>query len=285
MKECVNMQRVTGVIIMLIPLLVAVPSRSQAGAGGDIAAVKHVEQSMGSAMVAGDMEALKQIYADDFAAIGSDGTLVTKTALLSYVGSSRDRLEWFADGPIDVEVFGDVALAQGLVEEKRSSGSGREADSRSVWQDLLEKRGGRWVVRRSAGTKVASGRRRDRDPAVVAVIENFENRLGKAMVANNLDQIARAYADDWVTVTATGKVFTKGELLQDFRSGNHKLLSFQNGPMNVQVFGDVAVVQTSVAEKRMQDGKNISGLFAFMDLLERRGGHWVIVRTSATRTA
>jgi hypothetical protein len=53
--------------------------------------------------------------------------------------------------------------------------------------------------------------------------------------------------------------------------------------MNVQVLGDVALVQTSVTEKRIQDGKDISGQFVFMDLLKKRAGLWVIVRTLATR--
>jgi len=60
-------------------------------------------------------------------------------------------------------------------------------------------------------------------------------------------------------------------------------MAFENGPMNVQVLGDVALVQTSVTEKRIQDGKDISGQFVFMDLLKKRAGLWVIVRTLATR--
>jgi ketosteroid isomerase-like protein len=78
-------------------------------------------------------------------------------------------------------------------------------------------------------------------------------------------------------------VFTKEGLLSDFKSGKHKLVSFENGPMNVQVLGNVAVVLASVNEKRTQDGKDISGQFVFMDLLEKREGRWVIVRTEGAR--
>jgi len=53
----------------------------------------------------------------------------------------------------------------------------------------------------------------------------------------------------------------------------------------VQVFGDVAAVQASVTEKTIQDGKDISGQFVFMDLLKKRGGRWVIVRTAGARVA
>ena len=77
----------------------------------------------------------------------------------------------------------------------------------------------------------------------------------------------------------------KESLLDDFKSGKHKLVSFENGPMDVQAMGDVAVVQASVTEKRTQDGKDISGQFVFMDLLKRRAGKWVIVRTLACRVS
>ena len=53
--------------------------------------------------------------------------------------------------------------------------------------------------------------------------------------------------------------------------------------MDVQVIGDAAVVQASVSEKRIQDGKDISGQFVFIDLLKKRGGKWVIVRTSGAK--
>ena len=46
---------------------------------------------------------------------------------------------------------------------------------------------------------------------------------------------------------------TKKDLLSDFESSHHKLESFGNGPMDVQVFGNVAVVHAGVAEKRIQD--------------------------------
>ena len=49
--------------------------------------------------------------------------------------------------------------------------------------------------------------------------------------------------------------------------------------------GDVDVVQASVKEKRIQDGKDISGEFVFMDLLKKRAGKWVIVRTLGARVS
>jgi ketosteroid isomerase-like protein len=285
LEDYANMRHTMGIVIVLISLLAANPLRSQTTEISDVDAIKQVEQTIGSAMVACDVGKLNQIYADNFAAIGSDGKLVTKGTLLANVESLHDKLQWFENGPVDVQVFGTFALAQGFVKEIRHQ-NGKDTNNQSLWQDILERHEGKWVVWRSAGAKVVVAGRlstQTEDPAEVAAIQEFENDLGNTMVGNNLEKINRAYADDWATITSTGELFTKEGLLEDFRSGNHKLRAFENGPINVRVLGDVALVQTSVTEKRIQDGKDISGLFIFMDLLKKREGKWVIVRTLAAR--
>jgi hypothetical protein len=78
-------------------------------------------------------------------------------------------------------------------------------------------------------------------------------------------------------------MFTKKDILADFESFHDKLESFENGPMDVQVFGNVAVVHGGVTEKRIRDGKDTSGEFVWMDLLEKRAGKWVVVRSAGAR--
>jgi ketosteroid isomerase-like protein len=128
-------------VVVLIDLIAFIPSQTQAKDTSDVEAVKQVEQTMGSAMVAGDVEKLNQIYADDFATIGSDGKVITKETLLSDFESFHDKLEWFENGPMDVQVFGNVAVAQGSVKEKRSR-NGKDTSGEFAWMDLLEQRAG-----------------------------------------------------------------------------------------------------------------------------------------------
>jgi ketosteroid isomerase-like protein len=279
------MRRTTSMVIVLISLMASIPSKTQAKDTSDVDAVKQVEQTMGTAMVAGDVDKLNQIYADNFATIGSDGKVVTKETLLTDFASFHDKLEWFENGPMDVQVFGNVAVAQGSVKEKRSR-NGKDTSGEFAWMDLLEKRAGKWVVVRSAAARVVladSSKSQSQDPMVVESIKQFEQEIGDAMVARNIEKLDQTYGDDWATIGSSGKIFTKESLLDDFKSGNHKLVSFENGPMDVRVLGDVAVVQACVKEKRIQDGKDISGEFVFMDLLKKRAGKWVIVRTLGAR--
>src|SRR5438445_72114 len=121
------------------------------------------------------------------------------------------------------------------------------------------------------------------DPAVVDAVKQVAQDMGDAMVAVDVDKLNQIFADDWAAVDSSGKIFTKESLLSDFKSGKHKLESFEIGPVDVQVFGDVAVAQGSVKEKRTHRGQDTSGQFVFMDLLKKRGDKWVIVRTLGAR--
>jgi len=280
------MRRTTSIVIVLISLLTQIPSQAQSKSA-DIDAVKQVEQDMGRAMIAGDTSKLIQIYADDFAIFGSSGKMITKQDLVSDFESFHDKLEWYENGPIDVQVFGNVAVAQGFVKEKRKR-NGKDTSGEFAWMDLLEKRAGKWVVVNSAAARVVSAEWPEaefKNPVGVETIRRFEQGVGDAMVARDVDELNQTYADDWATVDSSGKLFNKESLLSDFKSGKHKLVSFETGPMDVQVLGNVAVAQASVTEKRIQGGKNISGQFVFMDLLEKRSGKWVIVRTLGARVS
>src|SRR5262249_36980260 len=73
----------------------------------DVAAVRQIGQDMGDAMVAGDIEKLNEIFADDWATIDSSGKIFTKEPLLTDFKSFHDKLEWFENGAIDVQVFGN----------------------------------------------------------------------------------------------------------------------------------------------------------------------------------
>jgi ketosteroid isomerase-like protein len=122
-----------------------------------------------------------------------------------------------------------------------------------------------------------------KDPALIDAIKQVEQDMGDAMVAGDINKLSQLYADDFATIQSSGKIITKKDLPSDFESFHDRLEWFENGPMDVQVFGNVAMAQASVKEKRSLKGKDTSGEFAWMDLREKRAGKWVIVRTLSTR--
>ena len=122
-----------------------------------------------------------------------------------------------------------------------------------------------------------------KDSTVVGTLKQLERDLGDAMVAVDIDKLNQIFADDWESIGTSGKVYTKESVVRDLKSGKDKRESIEIGSMDVQVFGDVAAAHGSVTEKRSWDGKDTSGEFVWMDLFEKRGGKWVIVRSAGAR--
>ena len=242
----------------------------------DIEAVKQVELDLGNFQISGDFDKYGQLWADDFAMVGSSGNVVDKKKLLS--AGFPDKLQWFETGPMDIQVFGNVALGQGVVREKRNE-NGKVTNPQLVWGDLLEKRAGKWVVVRTLSGDLPDSPKAVPDPSAAEEIKKLEQDIGDAMVAVDLEKLNQAYADDWAAVGSSGKLYRKQGLLDDFKSGEYKLVWFELGAMNVQAFGDIAVVQAGVKEKTIVDGKDINRQVAFLDLFEKRSGSWVMVRS------
>jgi ketosteroid isomerase-like protein len=136
-----------------------------------------------------------------------------------------------------------------------------------------------WVGVASAGLAQAQWN----DPAVVETLKQIERDMGQAMVAADIEKLNRIFADDWTSIGASGAVVTKERMLSNFKSGVHRLEAFELGPMDVQVKANVAVVHGSVTEKRTQAGKDVSGEYVWMDLIEKRNGTWVVVRSAGAK--
>lgn len=133
------------------------------------------------------------------------------------------------------------------------------------------------------GVVLASPPQPSKDPTDINAITQLEQDMGNAMVRADIDKLKQMYADDFATIGSSGKTITKKDLLSDFESFHDKLVSFENGPIDVQVFGNVAVAHGSTTEKRIRDGKDASGEFVWTDLLEKRAGKWVVVRSAGAR--
>ena len=135
------------------------------------------------------------------------------------------------------------------------------------------------VLAKSSEAAVAS------DANDIAVIKQIEKDMGDAMVAVDIDKLRQIFADDWVTTVPVGKmaIVTKESILRDFKSGNDKLEAFELGPIDVQVFGNIAIAHGASTEKRTRNGQDASGKFVWMDILEKRAGKWVVVKGAGGR--
>jgi hypothetical protein len=123
----------------------------------------------------------------------------------------------------------------------------------------------------------------DPDRAEVETLKRMGQQMGDAMVARDVATLDRMFADDWASIGPSGKSATKESVLEGFKSGSDTLDSFVLGPMDVLVLGNIASVKGTVKETRHHGDKDASGEFVYMGLLEKRGGTWVVIRSSGKR--
>jgi uncharacterized protein (TIGR02246 family) len=119
-------------------------------------------------------------------------------------------------------------------------------------------------------------------PSVAETVKQLEHDWVDAQKAGDADKLGQILADDWVAIgygSNSGGRQTKKAYLADLKSGASKVESFEFGPMDVKVLGNVAVVQGSDTEKSTTKGKDSSGKYVWMDVFVKRDGKWVAVRS------
>jgi ketosteroid isomerase-like protein len=134
-----------------------------------------------------------------------------------------------------------------------------------------------------AGLVFAQGSKAPSEDASVAdTLKQQAQDFGDAIKDVDIDKLNQILADDWSSLGSSGRILTRVGFLSDLKSGNHKLESFEIGPMDVKVLDDVAVVQGTVTEKRTDRGQDTSGHGSWMDVCVKRGDKWVIVRSHSS---
>ena len=114
-------------------------------------------------------------------------------------------------------------------------------------------------------------------------LKQLERDWSDAQKTADIDKLNQIVADDWAGIGSDGSKSTKKQFLADVKSGSNKLESFEIGPMDVKMLGNIAVVQGSDTEKSSNKGKDTSGKWAWMDVFVKRDGKWQAVRSQSAR--
>jgi hypothetical protein len=122
------------------------------------------------------------------------------------------------------------------------------------------------------------------DQHVADTLKQLAQDWGDAEKVLDTERLSQIVAPDWRALGTKGGVVTRERFLADVKSGRNKLVSFELGPQDVKMVSDeIAVVQGSVTETRMLDGKDRGGQFVFMDVFVKRGDAWVVVRSAGAQ--
>jgi len=89
----------------------------------------------------------------------------------------------------------------------------------------------------------------------------------RALMNADIDALERIFADDYVQYDASGKAFTKQEVLDNLRSGAVRYPSIVSTGRRVRLFGEMAIVHGSEADEVETDGKRFPVRYLFMDVV------------------
>ena len=106
-------------------------------------AIRKVEKEWAEALVKRDAAAIARIESPDWTLADPDGNLVTKATADANLKSGAVAFESVHNDEMNVRVFGDTAIAYGLVTEKMTL-QGKDASGQFRFTDVFIKREGRW---------------------------------------------------------------------------------------------------------------------------------------------
>ena len=99
----------------------------------------------------------------------------------------------------------------------------------------------------------------------------------RALMAADVDALARIFADDYVQYDPTGKPFSRREVLDALRSGEVRYPSIVSTGRSVRWFGDMAIVHGSERDEVEANGRRFNVRYLYMDVVCKRDGRWQIV--------
>lgn len=113
------------------------------------------------------------------------------------------------------------------------------------------------------------------------------NKVTDQVIAARLKGDANSYekllADDYTAIRGDGKLTTKAQEIENFKSGATKDESLDVRDQKIRVYGDTAVVTALFSFKGTVNGKPVSGDFRTTRVWVKQDGNWKLVAFQGTR--
>jgi ketosteroid isomerase-like protein len=114
-------------------------------------------------------------------------------------------------------------------------------------------------------------------------VEAVEDQWREAMLNNNVADMDKLLADDYIAITANGTIETKAQALALRKAGTLRVTKLELNDIKIRIYGDTAVV-TSRAEINGTNGaSDISGHYRYTRVYNYSRGTWRIVSFEASR--
>jgi uncharacterized protein (TIGR02246 family) len=100
----------------------------------------------------------------------------------------------------------------------------------------------------------------------------------RALIAADLAELARIFADDYVQYDETGRSFSKQDVINNLKSGAIRYLSMNSTGRGIRMLStDIAIVHGSEDDEVERNRRRSAVRYIYMDVVVKRAGKWQIV--------
>jgi hypothetical protein len=115
------------------------------------------------------------------------------------------------------------------------------------------------------------------------IIRLFEDG-DRALIAGDLAELSRIFADDYIQYDEAGRPSTKQEILNNLESGSIRYISVVSTGRRIRLLGeDAAIVHGSEEDELEQAGKRFLVRYLYMDAVVKSDGKWKIVASQLAK--
>jgi len=115
------------------------------------------------------------------------------------------------------------------------------------------------------------------------ILKLFEDG-DRALIAANIPELSRIFADDYVQYDETGRASTKQDVLNNLKSGALRYFSMISTGRHIRLLSrETAIVHGSEEDEVEQAGKRCTIRYIYMDAVVKRNGEWQIVASQLAR--
>lgn len=114
-------------------------------------------------------------------------------------------------------------------------------------------------------------------------IKSLQGVILQAILKGDTGVMEKYYADDYIAIHGDGKLTTKAQEIENFKSGVTKYDSITVREAKIRIYGDTAVVNALASVKNIVNGQPYIGDVRNTRVWVKQNGGWKLVGFQATR--
>jgi ketosteroid isomerase-like protein len=116
------------------------------------------------------------------------------------------------------------------------------------------------------------------------ILELFEDG-DQALIAADVAELRRIYADDYVQYDERGQAATKQDLIDNLTLGRIRFLSMRSTGRSIRILNEnFAIVHGTEDDIIEQDGQRRRVCYVYTDVVMKRSGKWQIVASQLAKS-